>query len=91
MPSLEVLRDAITAALSPVHLEVTDISGTCGTSFNLIVVSDKFEGLALLERHRLVNQSVSEFKDIHALTMKTWTKAQYDEKFGVKPAPQATE
>jgi len=45
------------------------------------VVSDKFEGVPLLKRHRMVNDVlVEEMKLIHALTMKTWTPAQYESK-----------
>lgn len=45
----------------------------------LIVVSPRFEGVPLLKRHRMVNEIVKEEMDkIHALTMKTWTPAQYE-------------
>jgi len=64
----------------------TDISGgqpTCDGNYklDLIVVTDKFEGVPLLKRHRMVNDVlVEEMKLIHALTMKTWTPAQYESK-----------
>lgn len=34
--------------------EVVDESDGCGGKFNVIVVSDKFEGKPILQRHRLV-------------------------------------
>jgi stress-induced morphogen len=57
--------------------------GSCGggAKLELIVVSAKFEGLALLKRHRLVNDCLAEFMpQIHAITMKTWTPEQYESK-----------
>ena len=47
----------------------------------LVVVSSQFEGTSLLQRHRKVNAALSEFMPkIHALSMKTWTPAQYESK-----------
>jgi len=80
--SAEVVGSRIKESLEAVHVEVTDTSGGCGASFDLIVVSDKFEGLSLLDRHRLVNSVFEEELKgaIHALTMKTWTLAQFEKK-----------
>ena len=49
--------------------------------FNLILVSPAFEGVSLLDRHRMVNDALSDvMEDIHALSMKTWTPEQYEKK-----------
>ncbi|KAK8942976.1 hypothetical protein KSP39_PZI009600 [Platanthera zijinensis] len=62
---------AITSSLNPSYLEVIDTSGGCGASFDVEVVSEKFEGKRLLERHRLVNASLAEqMPHIHALSIK---------------------
>ncbi|KAK1323242.1 hypothetical protein QJS10_CPA02g00454 [Acorus calamus] len=76
----EEVEAALNSKLKPSHLDVTDISGGCGTSFSVEIVSDEFEGKRLLERHRLVNSAVSEYlKDIHALSIKkTLTPAQWE-------------
>lgn len=70
--------------LSSTHVEVIDNSdGLCdgGAKLELIVVSKKFEGMPLLKRHRLVNNCLSDLMPmIHALSMKTWTPAQYETK-----------
>lgn len=43
----------------------------CGASFTVEIVSAKFEGKRLLERHRLVNAALEvEMKEIHALSIK---------------------
>ena len=61
------------------HVELTDTSGGCGASFMALVVSEKFQGLKLLQRHRLVNQALAEeLKIIHAFQMKTVTKEEFE-------------
>ena len=58
---------------------IEDISGGCGTSFSTVIVSDKFTGKPLLQRHRMVNSALEdEMKSIHALTMKTLTPEQWE-------------
>ena len=43
------------------------------------MVSEQFDGKSLLERHRMVNSVLSkELATIHALSLKTYTKQQYD-------------
>jgi stress-induced morphogen len=70
--------------LQAAFVECNDNSdGSCGggAKLELVVVSEKFEGLALLKRHRLVNDCLAEFMpQIHAITMKTWTPQQYESK-----------
>ncbi len=66
----------------PVHLELRDDSarhaGHAGAAaggghFEALIVSRVFEGLALLEQHRLVNEALGDLigKEIHALTLRT--------------------
>ncbi|OAY85743.1 Protein BOLA2 [Ananas comosus] len=67
----EDVEAALNSALSPSHLEVIDTSGGCGASFDIEIVSEKFEGKRLLERHRMVNNALAEqMKHIHALSIK---------------------
>jgi stress-induced morphogen len=70
--------------LQAAHVECNDVSdGSCGggAKLELIVVTEKFEGLPLLKRHRLVNDCLAEYMpQIHAITMKTWTPKQYESK-----------
>jgi stress-induced morphogen len=77
---LNVNKPQLTADLQASHVECLDNSDShCnGAKLELIVVSDQFEGKALLARHRLVNDALKEFMpQIHALSMKTWTTEQY--------------
>lgn len=58
--------------------QVEDVSDGCGAKFNAIIVSPKFEGIPLIQRHRMVNEVLAEeMKRIHAFTMKTLTPTQF--------------
>jgi BolA family transcriptional regulator, general stress-responsive regulator len=74
--------------LSAVHLEIVDeswkhaghagaISG--GGHFILLVVSDRFEGVSLLDRNRMVFGILKEEMkgEIHALAIKAMTPAEW--------------
>lgn len=74
----EAIRARLSAALSPVQLEVSDEShhhvGHEGardgkSHFHVRIVSAQFEGLRRLQRHRLVYEALAELMrtDIHAL------------------------
>ena len=65
------------------HVECTAQDSNCsgGAKLHLVVVSSKFEGVPLLARHRKVNAALAQHMDqIHALTIKAWTPAQYKSK-----------
>ena len=67
------------AELAATVVELTDTSGGCGASYFAVIVSEKFEGLKLLQRHRLVNNALAdELKIIHAFQMKTVTPTEYE-------------
>ncbi|KAI9840897.1 MAG: hypothetical protein M1837_001224 [Sclerophora amabilis] len=74
------LRETLRSALEATHVEVKDISGGCGTSFNATVVSPQFTKKTSLARHRLVNGAIkAQMADIHAwtcrcLTLEEWEK-----------------
>jgi BolA protein len=65
------------------HLQVIDQSdGICvGGKFTVLVVSAKFDGVALIDRHKLVNAALAPFlNQIHALSIKAWTPEQWKKK-----------
>ena len=75
------LAAKLKAELDAEYVEVHDDSDGCGAKFNAIIVSAKFEGMMLLQRQRAVNAVLQEeMQTIHALTMKTWTPAQAQQK-----------
>jgi stress-induced morphogen len=60
--------------------EVVDESDGCGGKFSCVVVSEKFRGKPLIQRHRLVNSALQEeLKTIHAFSQKTFTPEQWKE------------
>ncbi|XP_010835582.1 PREDICTED: bolA-like protein 2 isoform X2 [Bison bison bison] len=61
------------------HREVEDTTpNRCASSFRVLVVSAKFEGKPLLQRHRLVNTCLAEeLLHIHAFEQKTLTPEQW--------------
>nr|XP_037282097.1 bolA-like protein 2 [Rhipicephalus microplus] len=77
----EHIQEKLKKELEATYVDMQDISDGCGAKFNAIIVSPKFEGKALLERHRMVNSVLAvELKDIHAFSMKTMTPTQWEEK-----------
>ncbi|OII77407.1 hypothetical protein cand_008980 [Cryptosporidium andersoni] len=73
-----LISEKITRSLNPEKLEILDLSNNCGAIFNLTIVSEKFEGKKLLERHRLVNSSLGDtYNQIHALSIKCYTMGEY--------------
>lgn len=68
-----LLRDS--RQLQPVSsVDVTDISGGCGTSFAITIVSNAFDKLSVLSRHRLVHAALGHCLDkIHAIQLKCYT------------------
>lgn len=72
--------------LHPVQLHITDDShlhaghagNTGGGHFSVFIVSEAFEGLSLLKRHRLVHDAAAELLPsvIHALSIQAKTPAE---------------
>nr|VZI44996.1 unnamed protein product [Spirometra erinaceieuropaei] len=68
-------------SLEPEHLEIKDFSDGCGLKFDVLIVSNHFEGKPLLQRHRLVNGLLKkELESIHALTLNTLTKTEWEKR-----------
>lgn len=74
----ESLEASIRNAFKPVHVEVVDVSGGCGQSYQVLIVSDAFEGKTLIQRHRLVNDALkNEISKMHAFSQKSLTPSQW--------------
>ncbi|XP_031819163.1 bolA-like protein 2 isoform X1 [Sarcophilus harrisii] len=78
--SAESLREKLLRELEADHVEVEDTTPSrCASSFRVLVVSSKFQGKPLLQRHRLVNSCLAaELPHIHAFEQKTLTPEQWD-------------
>lgn len=77
----DYIRKQITEHLNPSHLEVINEShlhaghagddGSGQTHFKVVVVSAKFDGMQVVQRHRLVNDLLSNCfnNGLHALSL----------------------
>ncbi|BGP06416.1 hypothetical protein NBRC10512_001957 [Rhodotorula toruloides] len=61
------------------HVQVFDVSGGCGASYEVIIVSPSFAGKTTLKKHREVNDKLKdEIAQLHAFTQKTFTPEQFE-------------
>ena len=80
-------------AFSPQHLEVLNESNKHNvppgseSHFKLIVVCESFQGQMLIKRQRQINQLLADelASGVHALSMHTYTPAEWAEKNGLSP------
>lgn len=72
------LEEKLTKELRAEYVKAEDNSGGCGANFNVIVVSECFNGKTPLQRHRLVYKALAEeLLNIHAFTQKLYTPADW--------------
>ncbi|HVN88246.1 MAG TPA: BolA/IbaG family iron-sulfur metabolism protein [Candidatus Binataceae bacterium] len=78
MEAAEVKR-MIEAGLPGAKVMVEDTTGG-GDHFEALVVSEKFEGKGLVERHQIVYATLGDAmrQAVHALALKTLTPAQFE-------------
>ena len=85
----DLIEKRLRERLRPLHFELRDDSAkhaghpgatSGGGHYRVVIVSAAFEGKPLIERHRMVNESLRDlFGDrIHALSMKTLTPDQWE-------------
>ena len=85
MSTQDTIEQKITQVLHPSHLEVLNESNMHNvppgseSHFKVTVVSEKFDGRALVNRHRMVNEVLAEELKgkIHALAMHTMTPEEW--------------
>lgn len=88
------IENKLSDALDPVHLEVVNESSMHNvppgseSHFKVTVVSEKFDGQGLVNRHRMVNQVLAEELQgrVHALAMHTMTPDEWFEAGATSPA-----
>jgi len=51
----DTMKNTLISALKATHVKVDDISGGCGSMYQIEVVSPEFEGKNRVAQHRLVN------------------------------------
>ena len=81
----EQLKNRIESLHFGTAAQVSDLTGT-GDHWQATIISPAFEGKTMIEQQRMVMALLKteiDSNEVHALTMKTYTPAQY-EKFGGK-------
>jgi acid stress-induced BolA-like protein IbaG/YrbA len=76
LPTSEDIRSYIAAGLPCEHIVV---NGDDGTHFEALIVSAAFEGKRPIARHQLVYAALGDRmkQEIHALSLRTLTPAEY--------------
>ncbi|XP_055586667.1 bolA-like protein DDB_G0274169 [Uranotaenia lowii] len=96
-PIESAIRAGLTARLNPIHLEIVNesymhnVPKGSESHFKVLVVSDQFEGLPLIKRHRLVNEIVKDKLEgdfVHALSIVAKTPGQWTEAEKLEPSPK---
>lgn len=87
MSTIDAIEQAL-QALDPQLIEIEDDSAshaghagnTGGGHYNLLIVSEAFEGLSLIQRHKLVYAEVDDLMQsrIHALSIRAKTPAEFE-------------
>lgn len=91
----KVIEQKLAAGLTPALLEVINESSMHSvpvgseTHFKVVIVSDAFEGKALVERHRLVYGVLGDEMrgGIHALAITSRTPAEWEKTNAVAKSP----
>ena len=76
--NINSIKEKIKDFIPESKVEVKDTTGT-GDHFSVIVISDKFENVNLVNRHKMIYESLSQYvtKEIHALQIKTYTEKEF--------------
>lgn len=85
MSVAETIQQKLQAALLPEHIEVLNeshnhhVPPNSETHFKVVLVSEAFNGLRLLARHRKVNETLAHelANGVHALSMHTYTPEEW--------------
>ena len=95
-PIARMLRERITAALLPIHLELENeshrhsVAPGSESHFKVFVVSAAFDGVPLIGRHRLVNDAVKGAAaelPVHAMSISAKTPAQWEAGAAIQSTP----
>ncbi len=94
-PIIEALKEKLIRELDAVHVEIEDDSwkhaghgnvapGLQATHLSMWVVSHRFEGVSILDQHRMVHDVLKEAREehLHALILKTYTPAAWEKQTG---------
>lgn len=77
--NINSIKQKVRDEISGARVEVVDTTGT-GDHFSILVVSDIFNKMTLINRHKLIYQSLDKYvtKEIHALQIKAYTEEEFE-------------
>ncbi|XP_075971856.1 bolA-like protein DDB_G0274169 [Anticarsia gemmatalis] len=89
------MKEKLENALDPVHLNLINesymhnVPQGAETHFKVLVVSNKFDNVSLVERHRMVNNILKEELEtgVHALSILAKTPKQWNPQEAVESSP----
>ncbi|WP_038174064.1 MULTISPECIES: transcriptional regulator BolA [Vibrio] len=89
----EVIESKLQHSFEPAHLNVVNesymhnVPAGSESHFKVVVVSDNFEGMRLIARHRQINQTLADelSNHIHALSIHAYTVKEWQEQQGIAP------
>ena len=87
------IHDKLVEALHPLHLDVINESHTHSvprnseTHFKVVAVSQDFEGISRIQRHRTLNDLLAHELQhgVHALSLQLYTPAEWEARGGAIP------
>ena len=76
--NINSIKQKVRDKISGARVEVIDTTGT-GDHFSILVISDIFNKMTLINRHKLIYQSLDKYvtKEIHALQIKAYTEEEF--------------
>ena len=77
------ITSMIKQAIPNSEVNVVDLKGT-GDHFSALIISDVFEGVGLVDRHKMIYNAISDVMTtkIHAMQIKTLTKNEWAKQNG---------
>jgi len=77
--NINSIKEKIKEEISQARVDVTDTTGT-GDHFSVVVVSNVFDKMTLINRHKLIYKSLNQYvtKEIHALQIKAYTEEEFE-------------
>ena len=78
---LEKIKERLIENFPEDKVEVFDLRGS-GDHFSVIVISDKFQDISLVDRHRMIYSIFKDeiSKEIHAMQIQTYTCKEWSNK-----------
>ncbi|MEE2913177.1 MAG: BolA/IbaG family iron-sulfur metabolism protein [Pseudomonadota bacterium] len=93
MTTQQIIEEKLVGGFDLQHLQVINESGKHNvpdgsqSHFKVVLVAEAFEGTRLIERHRLVNETLADelAGGVHALSIHTYTPEEWRKRHGDVP------